>query len=711
MSKNLLIVESPKKARTIQKFLKGDWNVRASYGHVRQLARDGDDRLGFELIGDEVKCRYVPIDSKAKKNISELKRLAKEASQVYLATDQDREGEGISFHLKEALGLRSYQRVTYNEVTEKAIREAIANPRQLDWDLVGASLARSCLDKLVGFKVSPILWTLNIGAKSTGRVQAPTLHIICQRERQIQKFKPEPYWSVWSVYQEGFKAFFAGESSPVTNSEASDQERDDTETQDTKKVESVRVLTEAEAQRLVAIARSNPHQVIKVESKLTYKKPPPPFTTSSLQQAAGARLGYSPDKTMKIAQHLFEEGRITYHRTDSKQLSENYICAARKFLQEKDPTNLPASAPKFKSKKNAQEAHEAIRPSDLTTPSVKLKQELDEDNFALYLLIWMRSLASQCNPAKINKTKITTKSGSVFWIAKGQVLNFAGYMKYWKDFGGNCELPQVQEGQALTLKEADSERKMTQPPNRFTEAKLVQKMEREGIGRPSTYSSTVKTLKDRSYVKIIKGKLQATELGLSVDSFQSGTFPELVQSKFTAQMEDKLDAIASGKQDWQKYLTGWNREYFAPAVEKAKSQAGTEAQEGQGNNGYAPREKSTQKCPKCQEVMDKIPSKSKKLSRPYFLKCAPCDVVMFYNKNQKAWVEPGQKREQAVPKISNYLCPVCNSFLAEKTYQKDGQTKKMLVCSTQQHKDKDVAYFQSKKGGWWSPKLGELREQ
>ncbi len=540
MSKNLLIVESPKKARTIQKFLQGDWAVKASFGHIRQLAKDGEDKLGFDLVGEEVRCRYIAIDSKAKKNISELKRLAREASQVYLATDQDREGEGISFHLKEALNLKRYHRVTYNEVTEKAIREAISNPRQLDNDLVDAALARSCLDKLVGFKISPILWTLNIGAKSTGRVQAPTLHIICARERQIQSFKPQPYWCVWVDYEEGFKAYFQGESAPKNNSGTNDSnERDDSEAENAKKVEGVRVLSEAEAQRLVASARSHPHQVVKVESKLTYKKPPPPFTTSSLQQAAGARLKYSPEKTMKIAQHLFESGLITYHRTDSKNLSEDYIRAARKYLQEKDPKNLPATAQKFKSKKNAQEAHEAIRPSDLTTSSVKLKQELDEENFALYELIWRRAMASQCNSAQINKTKITSKSGEVYWLAKGQVLRFAGYMRYWKDFGGNSELPPVQEGSNLTLENADSERRMTQPPPRYSEAKLVQVMERQGIGRPSTYSSTVKTLKDRSYVKIIKGKLQATDLGLSVDLFQSGAFPELVKSSFTAEMENK----------------------------------------------------------------------------------------------------------------------------------------------------------------------------
>ena len=711
MSKKLLIVESPKKAKTIGKFLKNDWNVRASFGHVRQLAKDGEDQLGFELIGDRVHCRYAPIDSRARKNLQELKSLAKQASEVFLATDKDREGEGISFHLKEALSLRTYQRVTYNEVTEKALGQALANPRQLDENLVGAALARACLDKLVGFKVSPILWSLNIGAKSTGRVQAPTLRIICQRERQIESFKPEPYWTVWVDYTEGFRAYFQGsEAKEVLNLKAHDSnERDDSEATEPKKVESVRVSSEAEAQRLVASAKSNPHQVVKVESKLTYKKPPPPFTTSSLQQAAGARLKFSPEKTMKIAQHLFESGLITYHRTDSTNLSEDFITAARKYLQEKDRGNLPKVAPKFRSQKNASSAHEAIRPSDLTRPSVQLKQELDSENFALYELIWRRAMASQCNRAQINKTKITSSSGEVFWVAKGQVLKFAGYMRYWRDFGGNSELPQVQEGDALSLKQADSERRMTQPPPRYSEAKLVQVMERQGIGRPSTYSSTVKTLKERSYMKIIKGKLQATELGLAVDRFQSGAFPELVESQFTAEMENQLDAIASGKQDWQKYLTGWNREYFAPAVERAKTKAVCEAGEGRSKNYLGnSREKSTHKCSKCGKPMDKIPSKSKKLSRPYFLKCTPCDVVMFYNQGQKAWVEPGQKREQAIPIISEYLCPECNAFLAEKTYHKDGQSKKMLVCSNQQHQN--VVFFQSK-GNWWSPKFGELQRR
>ncbi len=665
MAKKLLIVESPKKARTLQKFLKNDWIVRASYGHVRQLAKDGADKLGFDLIGDEVHCRYVPTSSRALKNLRELKKLAKQASLVVLATDRDREGEGISFHLKEALGLRRFERITYNEVTEAAIRQALANPRQLDENLVGAALARACLDKLVGFKVSPILWSLNIGAKSTGRVQAPTLHIVCQREREIQSFQPEPYWTVWVDYQEGFRAYFRGEeASRAAHPESNDaNERDDSEAQDAQKADTVRVMNPAAAQRLVESANSHPHRVVKVETRLTYKRPPPPFTTSSLQQAAGARLKFSPEKTMQLAQHLFESGLITYHRTDSTSLSESFVTAARNYLQDKDPDNLPRKAPKFRSKKGAQEAHEAIRPTDLTRPSTQLKQELDSDHFALYELIWRRAMASQCQAAQINKTRITSKSGSVFWQAKGQVLKFPGYIRYWRDFGGDSELPLVKEGAALSLKQAGSEKRMTQPLPRYSEAKLVQVMERKGIGRPSTYSSTVKTLKERGYVKIAKGKLQATELGLAVDEFQIQTFPQLVESEFTAEMETQLDAISQGRQDWQKYLTGWHRDYFAIAVEKARAQAVAEA-----------REKPSQ-----------------------------------YNSRTKAASKSRPKREPVPSKKSKHLCPLCNSPLVERAYQKNGQTKKMLLCSSSKAKKphQDVVFFQSK-GKWWSPKLGEL---
>ena len=718
----LLIVESPKKARTIQKFLSKDWIVKASYGHVRKLALDGENKLGFDLVGDLVHCRYIPISKQAKENLQSLKAIASSASLVVLATDRDREGEGISYHLVEALKLKNYQRITYNEVTEKALKLAIASPRKLDDNLVGAALARACLDKLVGYKISPILWQLNIGAKSTGRVQAPTLHIICSTERQIQKFIPESYWTVWCDYSSGFRVYFKGEELAESTSSV-DNERDDTEAIETSTVETKRVGTQEEAKRLVTIAQSFPHQVVKIESKVQKKNPPPPFTTSSLQQAAGARLKFSPERTMQIAQSLFESGLITYHRTDSTSLSDDYIAEARKYLQEKDPSNLPSQARQFKSKKNAQDAHEAIRPSDLAKSSIQLKQELDGADFALYELIWRRAMASQCKSARIEKTSITTKSGSVYWIAKGQVLKFAGYTRYWKDFGKDTELPILTEGDNLKLQKADSEKKMTQPPARYSEAKLVQIMERLGIGRPSTYSSTVKTLKERNYVEVTKGKLVATELGLQVDSFQASNFSQLIESKFTAEMEDCLDEIASGKLDWQQYLTKWNRDYFENMVQKAEKVAVVEGGKVERQTlsakksapptlGYpvlvdgASREKSRTLCPKCSELMDKIPSKSKKLSRPHFLKCHSCEVVMFYNAASKSWVEPGAK---SAPVVTELLCPVCNAFLAEKTYSKNGKTKKMLICSTNEgdKKHKDVVFFESR-GKWWSPKLGEL---
>ena len=502
--------------------------------------------------------------------------MVKTASLVVLATDPDREGEAIAFHLVEELKPRNYQRVTYGEVTEKAVKYAIANPRKLDDNLVSAAIARSCLDKKVGYTISPLLWTLNIGAKSSGRVQAPTLHLVCQRERKIQEFNPEPYWSIWVDYREGFRAYYhAIESDPQTVEPSPSTERDDTEATEEPKIETTRVSTEAEAQRLLEIARSNPHQIFSKTTKTHQKNPPPPFTTSSLQQSAGAKLRFNPEKTMQIAQHLFEAGKITYHRTDAQSLSDDFITAARKYLQEKDPRNLPDKPRRFKSKKNAQEAHEAIRPTDLTKSSTLLKQELDSDHFALYELIWRRAIASQCNPARIEKTKIITHSGAASWLARGQIIQFWGYARYWKDLSQDIELPEVTEGQHLNLKQANSEEKVTQPPSRYSEAKLVQIMERVGIGRPSTYSSTIKTLKQRDYVTISKGKLIATELGLAVDVFQTQAFPKLVRSEFTSEMENSLDAIASGTLEWQQYFINWNRDYFDPALEKAHSVAAT----------------------------------------------------------------------------------------------------------------------------------------
>lgn len=330
MIKRLLVVESPGKVKKLSQILGSDWKVLASCGHIRELSNEGDDSLGFVMDGSNVRCNYIPRDQRAKETIQKLKSAVRQVDEVVLATDPDREGETIAWHLKETLGLREPKRVIYTEITASAVQSAIANPRKLDQNLIGAGLCRDCLDKLVGYKGSPLVWALNNGAKSVGRVQSATLHLICQRENEILAFVPQDYWSVWVDYAEGFRAFYKG-----TVDSAKDAAEQEPETHDDAKVgnspetpESKRVLSEAEATRLVEEAQRHPHQVIHFEGKIVNRQPPPPFTTSSLQQAAGSKLRFAPDKTMIVAQKLYEAGLITYMRTDSVMLSPEFCASA-----------------------------------------------------------------------------------------------------------------------------------------------------------------------------------------------------------------------------------------------------------------------------------------------------------------------------------------------------------------------------------------------
>lgn len=466
---------------------------------------------------------------------------------------------------RSGFNLKNPQRVVYQEITPTAVNNAISTPRPLDMDLVQAGRCRDCLDKLVGYRGSPLVWRLNNGAKSVGRVQSATLHLVCQQEREIQAFVPEDYWSVFVDYAEGFRAYYHG------STQANDQDYTNIEDSgsEAKTEESTRVLSQAGADSLVAIAQNNSHQVTSIEGRVAPKKPPAPFTTSALQQAAGSRLKFSPEQTMQVAQKLYEAGLITYMRTDSVALSPDYCSVARRWLEQNDADNIPKKVAKQKVSKQAQEGHEAIRPTDIFKPSAELKQSLPDDQFKLYVLIWKRALASQCKPAQIRKTIVLSQSGDIQWKAKGNLVEFAGYSKYWKDIKADRELPALTEQQALTLAQANSEQKQTQPPPRYREPKLVEIMEKKGIGRPSTYDSTIKTIKTRGYVELIKGRLQPTSMGLEVDQFMGGALPELLEAEFTAQMESSLDAIAGGNQEWQAYLIGWNRSYFAPALAKA----------------------------------------------------------------------------------------------------------------------------------------------
>ncbi len=715
MATKLLIVESPGKVKKLSQILGSDWLVRASMGHMRELADDGEDSLGFDLNGDTVHCRFVARGSQGKETLQKLRAAVQQVKTVVLATDPDREGETIAWHIQQALNLKNPQRVVYTEITPAAVQAAIARPRTIDQNLVNSGLCRSVLDKLVGYKGSPLLWQLHNGAKSMGRVQSATLHIICERERQIQVFVPQDYWSVFVDYTEGFRAYYRGNATATATEDA--QRDDATALADKPAQESERVLSQVEAERLVQIAQQCPHQVVEIEGKTVSRTPPPPFVTSSLQQAAGSRLRFSPEKTMQVAQSLYEAGLITYMRTDSVTLSPEYCEQARRWLEEHDPDNVPQKTAKHRSSKSAQEAHEAIRPTDVFRPSAQLRLELSADEFALYVMIWKRAMASQCQSARLRQTRIVTQSGSVFWQAKGQIIEFPGYTKYWNNLSAEVELPVVRQGQPLTLAQAAHEQKQTQPPPRYSEPKLVQVMERKGIGRPSTYAPTIQILKQRQYVELTKGNLHPTVLGLDVDRFLQDALPDLLEAEFTAQMEKELDAISHGKQDWQRYLTSWNREYFAPALVKAQQVIPKHLTSTPAPHTTAKKlDLSRTRCPQCKNYLGKVPSK--KVKKKYFLKCVGgCEnVVLFWSDYTKQWEQPQAKQttNNQVPAPAQqtaYLCPVCKKPLEEYAYEKEGQQKRLLRCSdSSARKDKkheQAVYFLTAKG-WWSPKFGEL---
>ena len=756
----LLLIESPGKLKKLSQILGPGWMVKASMGHIRELTNEGEDSLGFDMAGQQINCKYAPRDERAKKTIAGLRQAVKQADTVYIATDPDREGETIGWHLQQALRLKKPHRVVYSEITPAAVRQAVANPRVLDESLIAAGRARDCLDKLVGYKGSRhVVWPLNNGAKSMGRVQSATLHLLCQRELEIQAFIPQDYWSVWVSYVEGFKAFYRRKPTAGRPRKA---EEEDSKGDDKKTPESEKVTSQAEADRLVEIANTTPHKILSVEGKLTRQSPPPPFITSTLQQSAGAKLRFNPDQTMKVAQLLYESGHITYMRTDSVVLSAPFCAAVKDYLSQHDPANVPKTTAKHRAVKSAQAAHEAIRPTDVAATPQQIGQNLSVDAAKLYELIWNRAVASQCCAAQLRKTRIVTQAGKTYWEARGQVVEFAGYTRYWNNLSADSQLPALTPGQAVTVEQAQAEQKQTQPPPRYTEPKLVQLMERQGIGRPSTYAPTIKTLKTRTYVALLKGKLQPTALGLSLDAALERLLPDLIQPEFTAKMEGELDAIAAGKQNWQTYLTTWHREYFAPAIDQAKTklsagvmrdlrETATAAVDPSNSQNSCPstelssskkpsgkrtadtakrkrakddspnrpsQKEGTQKskvsCPKCARPLDKIPSRSKKLKANHFLKCADpvCDTVMFWNPQKKGYELPYSQRQSDPQSFTDHPCPSCGALLIKHSYQKEGASKVMLRCSLLENrkgKCKDVAFFKTREGDFWSPKYGVLK--
>jgi len=546
----LVIVESPAKAKTINNYLGKDYEVLASFGHVRDLpAKDGSVRP------DEDFAMSWEVDTASKKRLSDIGNALKEADELILATDPDREGEAISWHVldvlrqKKLLKDKPVSRVVFNAITKSAITEAMQHPRAIDEPLVDAYLARRALDYLVGFTLSPILWRKLPGSRSAGRVQSVTLRLVCDREAEIERFKPQEYWSVAAKLNEKGKSFEARLYSV-----------------DGKVTDKLDIKNGDEAARLQAALDAGRFTVASVDKKPTKRNPYAPFTTSSLQQDASSRLGLSPSRTMQIAQRLYEDGVITYMRTDGIDMAPEAIAQARRAIEKEFGTAyLPPTPRIYQNKaKNAQEAHEAIRPTDMFRHPDTIG---DPDQKKLYGLIWRRTLASQMRPAEIERTTadIDVSGSKIVVRAVGSVVTFAGFLAVYgiaakedraedEEDADTRELPPLNPGDTPRLEEAQIEQHFTQPPPRYTEASLIKKMEEIGIGRPSTYAAIVGTLQDRNYVRLDKRALVPEDRGRVVTAFLESFFTKLVEYGFTAGLEEKLDEISAGNLQWKDVL-------------------------------------------------------------------------------------------------------------------------------------------------------------
>ena len=600
MQENLVIVESPAKAKTIEKFLGGDFKVMSSYGHIRDLKKKE-----LSIDKDTLQPDYV-IPKDKEELVKKLRESAKKAHKVWLASDEDREGEAISWHLCEVLGLdeASTNRIVFHEITKPAILAAIENPRHLDMNLVNAQQARRVLDRIVGFKLSPVLWRKVKPALSAGRVQSVAVRLIVEREREIQQFKSEPYYRI--------NAIFA-----ITNANGGQSE--------VKAELDKRFLTHDEAIAFLEKCKDSEFTVETVSKKPLKRMPSPPFTTSTLQQEAARKLGFTVSQTMMVAQHLYENGLITYMRTDSVNLSNLCLGAAKEAIVKLYGEDYSSTRNFHTHSKGAQEAHEAIRPTDMANTSI----EGTAQERRLYDLIWKRTAASQMAEAQIEKTTVTIAMTGApeHFVANGEVVKFDGFLKVYREstddeqeqkdeFAHN--LPVMKEGDVLTRREIMSTERYSQGPSRYTEASLVHKLEELGIGRPSTYAPTISTIQQREYVqkgdkkgeerpyvidslrgiKITptrkveltgneKGKLLPTDIGIVVNDFLMENFPSIMDYNFTAKVEQQFDQIAAGKEEWTDMMLAFDRE-FEPTVDKVMN-ARSEHKAGERKLGDDPK--------------------------------------------------------------------------------------------------------------------------
>ena len=606
MPKNLVIVESPSKSKTIEKYLGKDYKVVSSKGHIRDLATSGKYGLGVD-IEDGFKPSYVPIKGKGSV-IKELKKDVKDSDMVYLASDPDREGEAIAWHLKDALGIKdkNYKRVLFNEITHDKVVDAINHPTVINTDLVKSQETRRILDRIIGFRLSKLLQS-KIGAKSAGRVQSVALKLIVDREREIEAFVPEEYWTITAKFKDYEASLF--------------KYKDD----------DIELKTKEDADEVLSKI-SDTYEVISVEKKEKAKKSKLPFITSTLQQEASTKLGFPAKKTMSIAQKLYEGidlgsetvGLISYMRTDSIRLSDEFIGPTMKYIEENYGKNYVGYVKKSTKTENVQDAHEAIRPTSILREPVKVKQYLSNDEFKLYSLIYKRTLAALMSDAKVNQTTIIFDNNDYKFKSSGQLMIFDGYLKVYQDYETSEDkiLPELSEGEKCITTDVLSEQHFTKPPARYTEAKLIKEMEDLGIGRPSTYAKTIDTLKERNYVEMEDKKFKPTTIGIETTDKLQEFFSDLINVEYTRDMEEELDDIAEGSLVWNDVLKKFY-DLFEPRVKDAFSDMEKKAPEETG-----------EVCPECGNPLVK-----RKGRYGEFVACSNYPECKYIKKEEKEVVE------------------------------------------------------------------------
>jgi len=634
----LLIVESPSKAKTIEKYLEGAYTVRASIGHIRDLPKSNKDAI-------DIPGGFIPhyeISPGKEKVVSEIKSLAKKADEVLLATDPDREGEAIAWHIKEAVGLKNPKRVRFYEITKNAIKEALKNPTEIDENLRKAQEARRVLDRLVGYDLSGLIWKKVRYGLSAGRVQSPALRIIMEREREIRAFKPEQFWVIEAdtEIQSEEKTTKNGVPSRGKLTLGCDKEPRDIQ----------------EVEKILEVGNKEIWTVKNVTETEAKRSPKAPFTTSTLQQTASTRLGYAPSNTMRIAQKLYEAGLITYMRTDSTNLSATALDQMAAVINKKYGADYAKRNVYVTKSKNAQEAHEAVRPTDISREIAGLA----DDQKRLYRLIWQRTIASQMTDAKILRTKIIAQIGKEKEIPtfsiNGSRMLFDGWLKADPEARGeDVELPKVEIGETLKLLDIRSQEKFTEPPGRYTEAGLIKELEKRGIGRPSTYASIMKTIEERGYTTKEGRTLIPTDTGDVVSTFLENNFAKYISDSFTAEMEDELDDIATGKREYIKTL----KDFYGPFSKEVKSK---DKIEKVTNLGEAD---PSMKCPKCSGPMIiKLSKNGKFLSCKNYPECTGARKIT------------GEELEG--PKETGEKCPECKDG---KLVEREGRFGKFISCA------------------------------